>query len=155
MFYLKQGNCLDVIPVLVKDGIYVDGIITTVPHNFDNFIELFQLYDSILKENGTVLFHFKNPDDFSYPYILTNKIQNETNFSIVDTLIWCIPEITEFVLVFVRKSETQTYKSNKKTPKYIESNDKCELTNELILTYYQSGDTVMDNFSGDGATMVS
>ncbi len=222
MFYLKQGDCLDVIPKLVEEGMNIDGVITSPPYNmtkrkggwadkkhrydvyrddkdYNEYLEwsvkLFNQYHTILKENGTIIYNFsysiENP---SFPYVLVNKIIQETEFCIADTIIWKKPNsmpypttpnrlqrICEFIFVFVRKSELKTFETNKQVskvsdtgqkyyypvPNYIEArnNDgKCELNqatfstelvDKLIKIYFKPGQTIMDNFSGTGTTMVS
>lgn len=94
-----------------------------------NFIvDVFNGYDKILKKQGCILFNFsysiENP---SLPYKMVSKICKRTNFNIVDTIVWKKPtsiphpasknrlrRICEFVYVFARKEETETFDTNKK-----------------------------------------
>lgn len=94
-----------------------------------NFIvDVFKGYDKVLKQNGCILFNFsysiENP---SLPYKMVSEICRMTNFSIADTIVWKKPtsiphpasknrlrRICEFVYVFARKKEIETFDTNKK-----------------------------------------
>ena len=94
-------------------------------------IQLFKYFDVFIKKNGVVLYNFsysiENPE---LPYKLVSAIIADTNFTIADTIIWkkssCMPfpaspnrlqRICEFVFVFVRKEEIDTFKTNKEISK--------------------------------------
>ncbi len=98
---------------------------------------LFKGFDSILKENGVVLYNMSygtdatntkedyKPNEIMYKVIA--KILVDTPFTIADTIVWkkatALPNNTsknkltrvcEFVYVFVRKSELKSFETNKK-----------------------------------------
>ena len=109
-------------------------------------VSLFEEYDRVLKNNKVVLYNFsygiENP---VLPYKLVSKLEQDTNWTIADTIIWkksnAIPHpasynrlnrIIEFVFVFCRKSEIKTFEAHKKISKIGENNQK----------YYE----IVDNF---------
>ena len=86
-------------------------------------VKLFNDFDGILKENGTILYNFsysiENP---GLPYTMVSSIIEKTNFTVADTIIWkknnSIPHPAsynrlnrnvEFVFVIVRKKELKTF----------------------------------------------
>ena len=94
-------------------------------------IDVFNMFDGVLKENGVILYNFsysiENP---ALPYQVVCEILNRTNFTIADTIIWkkgtAIPHpasynrlnrIYEFIYVFCRKTEILTFNMNKKVTK--------------------------------------
>ena len=94
-------------------------------------IDLFNNFDNILIENGVILYNFsysiENP---SLPYQLVSAIIENTNFCIADTIVWKknssmpfpaspnrLQRICEFVFVFVRKDEINSFITNKKVTK--------------------------------------
>ena len=91
-------------------------------------VDIFNHYDSILKENGCILYNMsygnENPEQM---YLTLADVINRTNFTIADTIIWkkksALPNnvssnkltrICEFVFVFCRKDEYKTFTANKK-----------------------------------------
>lgn len=159
-------------------------------------IDLFNQLDLVLKENRVILYNFsysiENP---SMPYKLVSHIVKYTDFDLVDTIIWKkksglpfpangkrLCRNWEFVFVFGRKNELNTYENNRRVKsvsektgqKYYEAvynfveaanNDgKCELnqatfSSELCLklfdVYCKNGWTVYDPFMGTGTTAVA
>ena len=147
-------------------------------------IHIFDLFEKILNENRGILYNFsysiENP---SLPYKLVSAIEQKTDFTLIDTIIWkkkC--RNWEFVWVFVRKDEVNSYDNNRRIKsvsektgqKYYEAiynfvdaanNDgKCpynqatyssELCDKLLDIYCQDGWTVYDPFIGSGTTAVS
>lgn len=100
--------------------------------SFDDYIQynlrLFDSFNRVLKPNGIVLWNLSygtnNPDGM---FETVSEIIKRSSFSIADCIVWkkksAIPNnvssnrltrITEFVFVFVRKSELTTFHSNKK-----------------------------------------
>lgn len=91
-------------------------------------VQLFNLYDSVLKENGCVLYNISySSENTDLIWKFVAKIIAETAFTTADTIVWkkncAIPNntspnkltrIVEFVFVFARKSELATFKMNKK-----------------------------------------
>lgn len=159
-------------------------------------VDLFNGFDGILNENRPVLYNFsysiENP---SLPYKLISNIVEKTNFTLIDTIIWKkkqglpfpanskrLCRNWEYVFVFVRKNEIDTYENNRKLSSvsektgqkyyeaiynYIEApnNDgKCpynqatyssELCLKLMDIYCQDNWIVYDPFMGSGTTAIS
>lgn len=159
-------------------------------------VDLFNQLDFVLNENRVILYNFsysiENP---SMPYKLVSHIVKYTDFDIVDTIIWKkksglpfpangkrLCRNWEFVFVFGRKSELNSYENNRRIKsisektgqKYYEAvynfvdaanNDgKCELnqatfSSELCLKlfdiYCKKGWLVYDPFIGSGTTAVA
>ena len=159
-------------------------------------INLFNKLESILNKQRSVIYNFsysiENP---SLPYKLVTEIVKNTPFDLVDTIVWkkkCglpfpangkrLCRNWEYVFVFVRKDEMNTYDNNRKIKsvsektgqKYYEAiynfvdapnNDgKCpynqatyssELCDKLLNIYTQDGWVVYDPFMGSGTTGVS
>ena len=90
-------------------------------------INLFSSYDKVLKENGVILYNLSYSTDKPYQiFSVINKIMQDTNFRIADTIIWkkksalpnnmsCnrLTRICEFVFVFCREKELKTFNMNK------------------------------------------
>ena len=121
---------------------------------FDWTIEVFNGYDKIVKENRVVIYNFsysiENP---SLPYTLVSKIVENTNWQIVDTILWKkstsmphpasynrLNRIWEFVWVFARKSEVKTFKMFKEVTSTSEKGQK----------YYQIVDNYLEAKNNDG-----
>ena len=157
--------------------------------------KLFESFDKILKEDGCVLYNIsyssEKPDLL---WRVIGSIIEKTNFTTADCIIWkkksALPNnvsknkltrIVEFVFVFCRKSELQTFECNKKVKsinprtnqKYYENifnfieapnNDgvcdlnkstySSELCEKLIGLYSKSGEVVYDPFMGTGTTAI-
>jgi len=118
--------------------------------------DIFNHFDNILAENGVVLYNFsysiENP---SLPYELVAHIVNNTNFCIADTIIWKkkasmpypaspnrLQRICEFVFVFVRKNEIDSFTTNKQISKIGTTGQK----------YYVPVPNFIDAKNNDGAT---
>lgn len=158
--------------------------------------DLFNELDTILNKNRSIIYNFsysiENP---SLPNKLVVYIEEHTDFRLVDTIIWkkkCglpfpangkrLSRNWEYVFIFVRKDEMDTYENNRKInsvsektgQKYYEAiynfveaknNDgKCpynqatyssELCDKLLEIYCQDGWVVYDPFIGSGTTAVS
>jgi site-specific DNA-methyltransferase (adenine-specific) len=161
---------------------FVDLVITSPPYNLskkrkggpsdtgkydtykDNMLEndyidwtinIFNGYDKVVKENRAVLYNFsysiENP---SLPYKIAAKIVENTNWEIVDTILWKkntsmphpasynrLNRIFEFVWVFARKSEVKTFKMFKEVVKISKSGQK----------YYQIVDNYLEAKNNDGS----
>lgn len=91
-------------------------------------IKLFKSYNTILKENGCILYNIsygnESPETM---WLLIAEIIQKTEFTVADCISWkkttALPNTTsknkltricEFVIVFVRKSEFLTFNTNKK-----------------------------------------
>jgi DNA modification methylase len=155
-------------------------------------VALFNAYDKILKHNGTVLYNISYSSentDLIWKFVV--EIINKTNFTTADTIIWkkdsAIPNntshnkltrICEFVFVFARKNEIDTFFMNKEVTsvnntgqKYYENkfnfieaknNDgsnelnkatfSSEFARNLLLLYTKENDLIYDSFMGTGTT---
>ena len=156
-------------------------------------VNVFNSFNKVVVDNGVVLYNFsysiENP---SLPYKLVTKLEEETEWMLADTIIWKkhngmpfpanerrLSRIWEFIFVFVRKNEINTYKVNKgvskvskKGQKYynvfynlIESQNNdaktrtlnqatfsTELCCKLLRIYGFDGCVVYDPFMGTGTT---
>ena len=159
-------------------------------------VGIFQQFDRVVKENGVVLYNFgysiENP---SFPYRLVNEIVDNTEWTLVDTIAWVkknsvpfpankrrLSRIWEFVWVFARKSEIDTFRVNRKeactgdngqvyyetkqnivfcpnndasTPNLNQATYSSELVKSILDLYCQEGDLVYDPFMGTGTTAVA
>lgn len=225
MFELNKiynEDCFKTIDRMVSENIKVDTILTSPPYNmtsrkggyadtgrYDVYedwkteedyinwaINLFNKFELILNNQRSIIYNFsysiENP---SLPYKLVSDIVKNTDFDIVDTIIWkkkcglpfpangkrlCMN--WEYVFVFVRKEEVNTYENNRRVKsisektgqRYYEAiynfveapnNDgKCpynqatyssELCDKLLDIYTKDGWVVYDPFMGSGTTAVS
>ena len=161
----------------------------------DFTIKLFNEYDRILKENRIVIYNFsysiENP---SMPYKLVYEIENKTDWKLVDTIVWkksCglpfpanerrLSRNLEFVWIFARKNEIDTFEINKgvksisektsqkyynvfynfieaknndcKTPKLNEATYSTELCLKLLNIYAKDDYVIYDSFMGTGTTL--
>jgi site-specific DNA-methyltransferase (adenine-specific) len=106
----------------------IKDIDTMTDEEYEAFsVSLFNSYDRILKTNGVILYNISYSTDKPYQiFNVINKIMQETNFIIADTIIWkkksALPNnmshnrltrICEFVFVFCRKDELKTFYMNK------------------------------------------
>jgi site-specific DNA-methyltransferase (adenine-specific) len=118
--------------------------------------DIFNNIDNILVENGVLLYNFsysiENP---SMPYQLVSYLVANTNFCIADTIIWKkkssmpypaspnrLQRICEFVFVFVRKNEVNSFTTNKEVSKTSKTGQK----------YYVPIPNFIDAKNNDGAT---
>jgi len=149
--YIKVGDCVELMQELPDKSI--DLVITSPPYNmtkrkggyadtgkYDVYFDwkpekeyidwitcVFDSFNRILADNGVVLFNFsysiENP---SLPYKLVSNIENNTDFTIVDTIIWKkkngipfpansrrLSRIWEFIFVFVKKKSIGTFNTNR------------------------------------------
>lgn len=220
--HIYNEDCFQTMCKMVENNIKVDTILCSPPYNmthrkggfadtgrYDVYedwkteedylkwtIDLFNKFDLILNKQRAIIYNFsysiENP---SLPYKLVTEIVNNTNFDIVDTIIWkkkCglpfpangkrLSRNWEYVFVFVRKDEVNTYENNRRVKsvsaktnqKYYEAiynfveaknNDgKCpynqatystELCDKLLDIYTQDNWIVYDPFMGSGTTAVS
>ena len=158
-------------------------------------VDLYNNFDTILKENGTVLYNISY--SVRKPWLLWNlisEIQYKTTFTVADCIIWKKPSalpnntnynkltrLCEFVFVFCRKKEFDTFKCYKGVSSerdngqtmfnnhfnFIEAPNNDEicpihkatysslLCRKLILLYSQKGDLVYDPFMGTGTTAIA
>ena len=215
-------DCFSTIRRMVECGQTIDLVLTSPPYNmtkrkggyadsgrYDVYedwkteeeylrwtTDLFNAINTVLNEKRSILYNFsysiENP---SLPYKLVARIEQDTEFRLVDTIMWkkkCglpfpangkrLSRNWEFVFVFARKDEMDTYENNRKVKsfsqktgqKYYEAvynfveaknNDgKCpynqatystELCDKLLDIYCKDGWTVYDPFMGSGTTAVA
>ena len=220
--HIYNEDCFQTMCRMIENNIKVDTIICSQPYNmthrkggfadtgrYDVYedwkteedylkwtVDLFNKFDLILNKQRSIIYNFsysiENP---SLPYKLVTEIVKNTNFDIVDTIIWkkkCglpfpangkrLSRNWEYVFVFVRKDEVNTYENNRRVKsvsektkqKYYEAiynfveaknNDgKCpynqatystELCDKLLDIYTQDNWIVYDPFMGSGTTAVS
>lgn len=159
-------------------------------------LKVFNGFDRILKENGVVLYNIcygKNTHESFWN--LLSSIQANTDFTIADCITWkkksAVPNtaspnkltrICEYVFVFVRKNEYNTFTANKKVVSeskgtgqknyenvynFIEARNNdgpcgihkatysSELCEKLLSIYGKKGFVVYDPFIGTGTTAVA
>lgn len=220
--HIYNEDCFQTMCRMIENNIKVDTILCSPPYNmthrkggfadtgrYDVYedwkteedylkwtVDLFNKFDLILYNQRSIIYNFsysiENP---SLPYKLVTEIVKNTNFDIVDTIIWkkkCglpfpangkrLSRNWEYVFVFVRKDEVNTYENNRRVKsvsektnqKYYEAiynfvdaknNDgKCpynqatystELCDKLLDIYTQDNWIVYDPFMGSGTTAVS
>lgn len=157
--------------------------------------KLFDLYDKILKPNGCILYNISySSENTDLIWKFVSKIIYNTNFTTADTIIWkkshALPNnvssnkltrICEFVFVFARKCELNTFFMNKRIvseskvgQKIYEniynlieaanndgSNDlnkatfSTEFARKLLQIYAKPNFLVYDSFMGTGTTAES
>ena len=172
--------------------VYTDWL--SVDEYINMTTKLFDSFDRIVKENGVVLYNFsysiENP---TLPYILVSELYARTNWCLADTIIWKknsglpfpanerrLSRNWEFIWVFVRKSDIDTFVCNKGVKSISEktgqkyyniyynfveakNNDgetrninqatySTELCEKLFNIYGKEGMIVYDPFMGTGTT---
>lgn len=155
-------------------------------------VDLFNSYDRILKTNGNILYNISySSENTDLIWKFVAEIINKTNFTTADTIVWkkdcAIPNntshnkltrICEFVFVFVRKTELNTFFMNKKITSVATTGQKFyenkfnfieaknnDISNELnkatfssvfvrnlLLLYTNKSDLIYDSFMGTGTT---
>lgn len=174
---------------LYKDGMSNDEYIEWT-------IKTFQIYEKILNKNGAVIYNMSyGTENTEVMNLVVSEIIKRTNFTIADILVWKkksatpnnvssnkMTRIVEFVYVFCRRDEFQTFTSNKKIiglredtgqPIYenvfnfftAPNNDETQGLNKatfskdfvdnIIERYVLKSDVVLDNFSGTGTTLIA
>lgn len=155
---------------------------------------IFNEFDRILKRNGCVLWNmsYGNENSECMPLMIADIIR-KTNFTIADIIVWKkknaspnnvspnkLTRICEFVYVFCRKTEYETFLANKRVvsqrangqrmyenvSNYIEAPNKDESTDlnkatfstafveKLINMYIRPHSIVLDCFMGTGTTAI-
>lgn len=156
-------------------------------------VEIFTKYDDLLSENGCVIYNLSYGTENTEAMNRTvYEIIEKTNFTIADILVWKkknatpnnvssnkMTRICEFVYVFCRRNEFNSFTTNKRMISHSKSgqpiyenvfnffvadnNDtstdlnkatfSTEFVNEIINRYVNDTDVVLDNFSGTGTTL--
>jgi site-specific DNA-methyltransferase (adenine-specific)/modification methylase len=157
-------------------------------------IDIFKHYEKILKQNGVVLYNLSYSSENTHlMWLVVAEIMKKTNFLVADNIIWkkpttspnsCSPNkltrICEYIFVFCRKNEFETFDCNKEisslrktgqiayknysnflTAKNNDgSNDihkatfSSELVRKLLLLYAKKGSLIYDSFMGTGTTAI-
>lgn len=144
-------DCVEGIKSMMSQGIKADCVLTSPPYNIvrpnandrgydgykdrlmsnDEYAEwiknMFVMFDSVLSENGKVLWNMSYGSENTECMIKTVSKIIETNFTLADIIVWhksnATPNnestnrctrICEFVYVFVRRNELKTFKANKR-----------------------------------------
>lgn len=158
-------------------------------------LDIFKGYDKVLKPNGCIIYNLSYSSENTYLiWLVIAKIIQETDFTTADTIVWkkpstspnsCSPNkltrICEFVFIFCRKSEIDTFETNKEVSSirdtgqlayknyfnFIQAanNDgsidthkatfSSELVRKLLNFYVRKGGIVYDSFMGTGTTAVA
>jgi site-specific DNA-methyltransferase (adenine-specific) len=157
-------------------------------------IDIFKSYDKVLKQNGVVLYNLSYSSENTHlMWLVVAEIMKQTNFLVADNIIWkkpstspnsCSPNkltrMCEYVFVFCRKNEFETFACNKEVSSLRKtgqiayknysnfltaknndgSNDihkatfSSELVRKLLSLYVKEGGLVYDSFMGTGTTAV-
>lgn len=156
---------------------------------------LFKNFDEILDKNGIILYNMSYSTE--KPMLMYETIYNifkNTNFKLVDTIVWkkknAIPDnrsknrltrIVEYIFVFARENEMQTFQCNKELMyvskggvnvynsiyNFVEAKNNdganalnkatysTELCDKLLKIYAKEGDLIYDPYIGIGTTALS
>lgn len=174
---------------LYKDGMSNDEYIKWT-------ITIFKIFEKILNNNGCIIWNMSYGTENTEVMSLTiAEILKKTNFTIADILVWKkssatpnnvssnkMTRICEFVYVFCKREEFNTFTSNKKIIGYRE--DTCqsiyenmfnffqapnnnetqdlnkatfseEYVKNIIQRYVKKEDVVLDCFCGTGTTLIA
>ena len=199
-FYnLKDSRTREIGGKCNQVGKYDEFVDSMTDEEYEKYIlGLFEGFNRVLKPNGVVLWNVSYcATDPSSMFHCITRIFTESNFTIGDVITWkkqsALPfgspnrltRITEYIFVFARKSEINTYKcygkksvgfgtgDNAKKEYYTtlynfieaKNNDEsCELNKatystdlcrKLLNIYGQEGITVYDPFMGTGTTALA
>jgi DNA (cytosine-5)-methyltransferase 1/site-specific DNA-methyltransferase (adenine-specific) len=188
-YNIIRPNSIDRGYDIYKDGMTNDEYIKWT-------LDIFNCYDKILNKNGCIIYNMSYGTENTEVMNLTiAEIIKKTNFTLADILIWKknsatpnnvssnkMTRICEFVYIFCRRNEFNTFTANKKKIgerkdtkqaiyenvfNYFQSPNNDESTElnkatfstdfviNLIERYVKNNDIVLDNFSGTGTTMVA
>lgn len=155
-------------------------------------IEIFKGFEKVLKKNGVVLYELSYSSENTHlMWMVVAEIMKQTNFIVADNIIWKkgsaspnstsknkLTRICEYVFVFCRKDEFDTFDSNKEVSSvrdtgqiayknyfnFIEARNNdgpndihkatysSELVRKLLKLYVKPGSLVFDPFMGTGTT---
>lgn len=157
-------------------------------------LEIFNCYDKLLNDNGCIIYNMSYGTENTEVMSLTiAEILKQTNFTLADILVWKknnatpnnvssnkMTRICEFVYIFCRRNEFNTFTANKKiignredTNQAIYENvfnffnarnndestelNKATFSTDFVMNiierYIKQDDIVLDNFSGTGTTI--
>lgn len=172
--------------------LYKDGM--TNEQYSDWIISLFEEFDRVLVDNGCIMWNMSYGCENTECMSLTiADIIRKSNFTIADIIVWKkqsatpnnvsknkLTRICEFVYIFCRKSEFQTFEANKvvvnvretgqdiyenvfnfiEAPNNDESTDLNKATfssrfvQKLLNIYAKENDIILDTFMGTGTTAI-
>ena len=158
-------------------------------------IRLFDKMDKVIKPNGKILYNMSYGCENTECMNLTvAEIIKKTNFTLADIIVWKkysatpnnvsqnrLTRICEFIYVFCRKDEKNTFvtaknilkqrttgqnifentfnfiiaKNNDESCELNKANFSTDLVNQLIKIYFSKGDVIADIFMGTGTTAIS
>lgn len=174
--------------------IYKDGM--TNEQYISWIVSIFGIYSRLLKPNGCIIWNMSyGTENTTCMNLTVAEILKQTDFTLADILVWKkksatpnnvssnkLTRICEFIYVFCRKDEFDTFTSNKKVLGFREdtnqaiyenvfnffaasNNDEStelnkatfstEFVDNIIDRYVLPTDIVLDNFSGTGTTMLA
>ena len=121
----QNGNYIGIGGYHKKYDVYEDY--KTTQEYCDWIVSIFNQFDTILKENGTVLWNtsYQAEDNDGACWLVLGDVLRKTNFTIVDHMIWkkkcAIPvsqknklsHLCEDVFIFARKNEFTSFNMNK------------------------------------------
>jgi DNA modification methylase len=190
---LYNSDCIELIKMM--PDLFIDKVITSPPYNinrrYNNYIDnvernefidfqvnLFNNLERVIKPNGLILYNFSyGSKDPLLPFSLIENINNKTNFTITDTIVWKkinsmplsnnrLSRICEHIYIFSKKSDINSYTINKASNNFIEAanNDgidtpfnnstfSTELVLKLLKIYSSPGELIYDPFMGIGTTI--
>ena len=119
---LYKGDCLTIMSNLIKEGVKIDGVITSPPYNIctkrkdvyynngysdtdnlteDNYINIrvseFKKMSELLKDKGVICYnlsyHNENP---MLPFKLITEMNTKTDLTVADVIIWKKPHSIPF-----------------------------------------------------------
>ena len=140
---LYNGDCLEIMEELIKDGVQVDLTVTSPPYddlrnynnslvwNFDIFKEVANKLYSITKDGGVVV------------WVVNDKTKNG-DFMEYDDKYWNMNEYGKRYNVWEMKSSTKVGSHTATFPE--------ELADGHIISWSNEGDLVFDPFMGSGTT---
>lgn len=113
-------------------------------------VDIFNAYDKILRKNGCVLYNLSYSSEKTYLiWLVIANIILRTKFTTADCIIWkkksALPNnrsknkltrIIEYVFVFVRKTEINTFSANKKIVSTIEKTKQANYEN--VYNYFEA-----------------
>jgi DNA modification methylase len=188
----RKGSSLDNASANVRYDDFNDC--KTDKEYIDWTVDIFNSYDNVLKENGIILYNLSYSSENTHlMWLVIAEIINNTDFIVADNIIWkkpttspnsCSPNkltrICEYVFVFCRKNEFDTFMSNKEVSSirktgqiayknyynFIEAKNNdgsidihkatysSELVRKLLLLYIPKNSLVYDSFMGTGTTAI-
>jgi len=191
MIKLIHGDCLEEMQKLIDENVIVDNIITSPPYNFatkrkdcyynngysnidnlseeeylSNRIKEFYQFEKLLKEDGVICYnlnyHNENP---ILPFVLIDRIHDETKFTVADTISWVKPHSipfqtsptklsrrAEFIFIIVNKECLHSFKTNKKISKINKRTQQKFYKNYTNVVYAKNNDRITSSHKATYST---